>query len=77
MIPETFPEANKLFTSEASAALPAHVAAGLVTTRWRLTWRERLRLLRTGTLWAQTTSPVLGLDLKAPQLTSPAPAHRQ
>jgi hypothetical protein len=34
--------------------MPAHVAAdGTVTCCWRLTWRERLRLLRTGTVWHQ------------------------
>ncbi len=34
--------------------LPAHRQPdGTVTTRWRLTWRERLRILLTGDLWLQ------------------------
>ncbi len=34
--------------------LPAVVSGyGRVTTRWRLTWRERLRLLLRGDLWLQ------------------------
>lgn len=28
--------------------------SGLVTTRWTLSWRERLRLLLGGSLWLQT-----------------------
>lgn len=32
--------------------LPAHVDEhGRVTTRWKLTWRERLRILLYGNLW--------------------------
>lgn len=34
--------------------LPAHNGCdGKVTTCWRLTWRERLKLLVTGRLWLQ------------------------
>lgn len=34
--------------------MPAYIAAdGTVTCCWRLTWRERLRLLRSGVIWHQ------------------------
>lgn len=34
--------------------LPAHRAEdGCVTTRWRLTWKERLKVLVTGNIWLQ------------------------
>lgn len=36
--------------------LPAHVLAGnqgTTTFCWKLTWRERLKVLRTGKLWHQ------------------------
>lgn len=69
MTPIHFPEANKTFVSAGAAPLPAHVAtSGLVTTCWQLPWRERLRLLWSGRLWAQTNHSFLGLDLVAPKL---------
>ncbi len=37
-------------------ALPSIISAGLggvVTTRWRFTWKERLQLLWSGNLWLQ------------------------
>ena len=37
--------------------LPAHVhthdVQGRITCRWRMTWRERLTVLFTGTIWHQ------------------------
>jgi hypothetical protein len=34
--------------------MPAYVAAdGTVTCCWRLSWRERLRVLKSGTIWHQ------------------------
>lgn len=54
---------------------------GTVISRWRLTWRERLRVLWTGSLWCsvltfnhplqptrlETTEPVLGFKERATQ----------
>ena len=34
-------------------ALISHDPSGVVTTRWRLTWIERLRVLLSGNLWVQ------------------------
>jgi hypothetical protein len=31
--------------------LPAVIEHGLVTTRWKLTWREKLQVALTGNLW--------------------------
>ena len=37
--------------------LPAIVTSdGVVTSRWRLTWRERLRILFCGSLWLQLST---------------------
>lgn len=75
MSPVHFPEANRTFTAAGTAALPAHndQRRGIVTTCWQLTWRDRWRLLWSGRLWAQTTTPMLGLDVHRPSL--PQPVH--
>lgn len=36
--------------------LPAVVSDGVVTTRWKLTWRERLTLFLGGTIWLQVST---------------------
>lgn len=66
MTPVHFKAANKTFVSAEADRLPAHHKGQIITTCWSFTWRERLRLLFGGRLWAQTTAPVLGLDLKPP-----------
>lgn len=71
MTPIHFPQANKTFVSANADSLPAHAEGVLVTSCWHLTWRERLRLLWSGRLWAQTTSPMLGIDLVQPTLRQP------
>lgn len=71
MSPVHFPQVNRTFVSPGAEALPAHASAGIVTSCWRLTWRERLRLLRTGRLWAQTATPLLGIDVNEPRLPWP------
>jgi hypothetical protein len=74
MTPVPFPAANKVFAAGDSQRLPAHVAVGgLITTCWHLSLRQRLRLLWSGRLWAQTTSPTLGLDLDPPELPRSSP----
>lgn len=34
-------------------ALISHAEGGMITTRWRLTWHERLKVLWSGNLWLQ------------------------
>lgn len=51
-----FPGQNIIIAKDQPAYLPmpAYIAAdGTVTCCWRLTWRERLRVLRSGTIWHQ------------------------
>ena len=73
MIPVEFAQSNRKFLSAEADELPAHTDGKIVTTCWHLTWRERFRLLLTGRIWAQTTAPVLGLDLDRPQLPPARP----
>jgi hypothetical protein len=51
-------------------ALVSRHAAGMVTTRWRLTWRERLRVLLSGDIWLQMMcfqKPITPVKLLAEQ----------
>jgi len=75
MTPIHFAQANRTFTSAEAEPLPAHADRGIVTSCWQLTWRERLQLLWTGRLWAQTHSPVLGLDVVQPPLNTKPHRH--
>lgn len=68
MTPIHFPAANQIFTGPEAGPLPAHVRGDLVTSCWQFSWRDRLKLLCTGRLWAQTNTPLLGLAVTAPQL---------
>lgn len=72
MTPIHFHAANHMFTDAGGAApLPAHTDGKLVTTCWFIPWPSRFALIFKGRLWAQTTSPILGLDLIAPKLETP------
>lgn len=53
MEPIDFPAANTTFTADDGAVgdLPANVSHGIVLTKWRASWRERLTILLFGTLW--------------------------
>jgi hypothetical protein len=52
--------------------LPAVVTRdGCVTSRWRLTWRERLRVLWTGDLWLQQFAFGHALQPQRPSVTEP------
>ena len=57
MTPTTFDGSNVTFAKDQPEylPLPAHVSNydGCVTSCWRLTWRERLKMLVTGRLWLQ------------------------
>lgn len=58
MTPASFPEQTVVFAKDQSdyLPLPAHVTDdgyGVATFCWRLTWRERIRLLINGKLWHQ------------------------
>lgn len=54
MKPIEFPEQTIIIAKDQPEymSLPAHVSsAGIVTSLWNLTWRERFVLLLTGKLW--------------------------
>jgi len=54
--PHTFAESNVVYAKDQPEylPLPAHRATdGRVTTCWRLSWRERLRVLFGGRVWLQ------------------------
>lgn len=55
--------------------LPAHVnrhdTAGTVTTCWRLTWRERLRVLLKGQVWLQQLTFHKPLQPQRPSIECP------
>ena len=59
MEPTTFPEQTMVIAKHQPQylPLPAHVddndPQGRITFCWKLTWRERIRLLWTGLLWQQ------------------------
>jgi hypothetical protein len=58
MTPVSFPEHNVVYAKDQPQylALPAHIERnpeGLVTFCWKLSWRERLRVLLTGLIWHQ------------------------
>ena len=56
MEPERFKSSNVVFaeTQPEYRPLPAHRdASGVVTTCWKLTWPERIRVLLKGRLWLQ------------------------
>ncbi len=53
----------------AEADLPAYFQNGIYTTRWKLTWKERLRVLLTGDIWLNLMAyrhPPVRLDCFAP-----------
>lgn len=55
MTPISFPEHNAVLGKNQPEyrPLPVHrTADGTVVSCWRLTWRQRLRLLVTGRVWA-------------------------
>lgn len=54
MSPADFPEVNVVFAKDQTEYLPLPCyrdPQGTVLSCWRLTWRERLRLVLTGRLW--------------------------
>ena len=56
MIPVSFTGQNAVFAKDQPEylPLPAHCdEAGRLTCCWKLSWRERLRVLLTGRMWQQ------------------------
>ena len=47
MRPVQFPAMNTIIGRE----IPANSTNGIILTRWRATWRERLSILWHGTIW--------------------------
>lgn len=75
MKPVEFPEQTVVFAKDQPEyiPLPAHIAPGrdvAVTSCWQLTWRERLRMLRTGRVYF--TALTFGSPLQ-PQIASTLP----
>ena len=60
MKPTDFDGSNTAFAKEKEyIPLPAHRAngtEGIITTCWRTTWRERIRIAATGRVWLQVMS---------------------
>jgi len=72
--PESFPEANCTFAKDQPEylPLPAHRdEAGVVTTCWRLSLRERLRVLVRGRIWWQQMTFGNPLQPQRPDTRSP------
>jgi len=49
--------------------LPAYYANGIITTRWKLSWKERLAVLFKGSIWLNVmsgTHPPVRIDAEAP-----------
>lgn len=56
MTPKTFKQHNIVYAKDQPeyVPLPAHVSdEGIATFCWRLSWRERMRILFTGEIWHQ------------------------
>ena len=56
MEPQNFPEQNVVMAKdqEEYLDLPSHVGSdGVVTSCWKLNWRERWRVFLTGKIWLQ------------------------
>jgi hypothetical protein len=71
MVPVPFPQQTVVWAEHQPeySPLPAYTDGQETISRWALTWRERLRVLVTGTLWlrqmnfGRALQPVhLGLD---------------
>ncbi len=74
MNPASFPEQNMVFAENQPEylPLPAHrMPDGTVFTRWRLTWRERLKLLVKGDLWIMLLTFNLPLQPILPSVDKP------
>ena len=78
-----FPEQNVVFARDHPEYLPLpahrhHDAAGTITCCWRLSWRERWRVLLTGRIWHQVLTfhqplqPQL-LSLEKPDMSARTP----
>jgi hypothetical protein len=73
MKPSSFPESNgtlgggpaaRYGTEDDVGDLPVHCGSGQIISCWRLSWRERVRLLVSGRIWLhvlaeRTHAPVL------------------
>ena len=73
MIPIPFPEQTVVFAKDQPQylPLPAYSAAGQVITCWRLTWRERFKLLVTGKLWLRQLTFSAALQPQSPGVDYP------
>lgn len=76
MNPIEFPEANKVIAKDQPQylPLPAHIAdddEGTTTFCWKLTLRERLKILFTGTLWHQVMTFRTALQPQRPSIDKP------
>lgn len=80
MKPIDFPESNVIIAKDQPEyrPLPSNYANddyGTVTFCWRLTWRERLRLLVTGKLWHQVLTFKKPLQPQLPSAKKPEMSH--
>ena len=74
MTPIRFPDQNRILGANQPEylPLPAHMTKdGLAISCWRLTWRERIRLLFTGKLWLMQLTFNEPLQPQQPVLKSP------
>lgn len=60
--------ANMMLEGNGVKKLPAYHDAGIFTTRWKLSFKERLFVLFTGNIWLNVmhTHPPIRLDVEAP-----------
>ena len=73
MTPVEFPEQNTTFAKDQPEylPLPAFTDGTHVVSCWRLTWRERLRLLFGGRLWLMQMTFGGPLQPQLPSIDSP------
>ena len=74
MTPVVFKEINVTFAENQPQylPLPAHRdAAGIVTTRWRLSFAERIKLLWSGCVWLQQMTFYQPLQPQKPSVDRP------
>ena len=74
MTPVSFPEVNTTFAKDQPQYQPLHAhkdLVGIVTTCWKLTLRERLRVLWTGRVWLQQMTFNAPLQPQLPHTEKP------
>ena len=73
MKPIKFPEQNKVWGENQPPylPLPAYTDGKETISLWKLTWKERLRILFIGHLWLRQLNFGKALQPQAPSLNSP------